>query len=142
MTPDARQSIADRYYEEGCRLVDLATKYWDRVNDLSRDAAQRSSARLAYEQVSARARASFKRHDRLLDAIARGETGPRADGPGLAIHPAQACAGADDLCGAPADQPCEPGCPSLATEEASATDDVLDEPGESNVRCEIEEVRS
>jgi hypothetical protein len=67
----------------------------------------------------------------------------RAAEPVLAIHPAQACAGADDLCGAPADQPCEPGCPSLATEEASATDDVLDdEPGESNVQCEIEEVRS
>jgi hypothetical protein len=31
-------------------------------------------------------------------------------------HPA--CTGAPDLCGAPAGQPCDPGCPSLATEQA------------------------
>lgn len=29
---------------------------------------------------------------------------------------APACTGADDLCGAPAGRPCEPGCPSLATD--------------------------
>lgn len=67
----SRKSCADRYYEEGCRLVGLATTYWNKAHDLGLDAAQRSGSRLAYEQVSARARSCFKRHDVLLDAIAR-----------------------------------------------------------------------
>ncbi|WP_337826255.1 hypothetical protein [Pseudonocardia sp. UM4_GMWB1] len=31
------------------------------------------------------------------------------------------CAGAADLCGAPAGQPCEPGCPSLAADRSVCT---------------------
>lgn len=38
----------------------------------------------------------------------------------LVIRPDQpACTGAADLCGAAAGEPCKPGCPSLATNEAN-----------------------
>lgn len=70
-TTDDRQATADRYYEEGCRLVDLATEYWDLTKNTSLDEERRAGARLAYEQVSAKARSLFKRHDLLLDTIAR-----------------------------------------------------------------------
>lgn len=77
MTPDARQAIADRYFEEGSRLVDQATEYWNRTKDMTLDDVQRRAARLAYEQLSARARSCFKRHDLQLDLI-----GPADDAPG------------------------------------------------------------
>jgi hypothetical protein len=35
------------------------------------------------------------------------------------LPPCEPTAGAPDLCGAPDGQPCEPGCPSLATDEAT-----------------------
>jgi hypothetical protein len=76
LTSDACQAIADRYFAEGSRLVDLATEYWNRAKDTCLDDAQRSGARLAYGQTSARARSCFKRHDMQLDLIAR-EVGPR-----------------------------------------------------------------
>lgn len=60
---------------------------------------------------------------------------------------ATACEGAEDLCGAPAGQPCEPGCPSLATDEGCAIAVVLDEQlywstEQRGLERDIEEIRS
>lgn len=72
-TPDAdsRQATADRYYAEGCELVERADTYWTLANDPKRPEDMRAVARSAYERVAMQARCNFRRHDVLLDAIAQ-----------------------------------------------------------------------
>lgn len=69
MATTNRQDAADRYFNEGSRLVDLATTYWDRANDYALDTVDRAAARHTYEVLSAKARSLFKRHDLILDTI-------------------------------------------------------------------------
>ena len=68
---DPRLATADAYYEHGCRLVDQADRLWADAHDTARPADMRAVSRHAYEQVAARARTRFRRHDVLLDAVAR-----------------------------------------------------------------------
>jgi hypothetical protein len=68
---DPRQATADRYYKEGCALVEVADRYWAQAHDPSRAADMRAASLTAYSQVAARAITKFRRHDMMLELITR-----------------------------------------------------------------------
>lgn len=70
-TADSRQATADAYYAEGCALVERGDAMWAAAHDPQRPVDMRAAALHAYSINAMQARTRFRRHDVLLDAIAR-----------------------------------------------------------------------